>query len=214
MIEVYYAPPSIYGRKVLAVLLEKDLDFEIKPLSFKTQDYLQPEYLKLNPNGEVPTIVDEDRVIYESTTIGEYLDEEYPEPPLMPAGPYERAQVRMIEDFCDLHLYRSLVKCIIKKLRTQEEITEQEKAAVAGNFKRIETYLGKKNFLVGEFSLADCAFMAAIPTAEELGFEVALQTPALKSYVARLKARPSFKGALMISSESIQDRIAKTEAVK
>ena len=188
MIEVYYAPPSIYGRKVLAVLLEKDLDFEIKPLSFKTQDYLQPEYLKLNPNGEVPTIVDEDRVIYESTAIGEYLDEEYPEPPLMPAGPYERAQ---------------------------EENTEQEKTAVANAFKRIETYLGKKNFLAGEFSLADCAFMAAIPTAEGLGFEAVLQTsPAFKSYIARLKSRPSFKGALMDSSESMQARIVKSEAVK
>ncbi len=59
MIEVYYAPPSLYARKVLAVLEEKNLDYEIKPMSFKTKEYLQEPYLKLNPNGEVPTIVDD-----------------------------------------------------------------------------------------------------------------------------------------------------------
>ena len=210
MIEVYYAPPSIYGRKVLTVLLEKELDFQIKPLSFQAQDYLLPEYLKLNPNREVPTLVDDDRVIYESTAIGEYLDEEYPEPPLMPADSFARAQVRMIDDFCDLHLYRSLIKCIIKKLRAKEEFTEQEKAAVVSDFKRIETYLGKKDFLAGQFSLADCAFMPAIPTAEGLGFEAVLQTsPAFKAYIERLRKRPSFKGSTMVSTESIQDLLIK-----
>lgn len=210
MIEVYYAPPSIYGRKVLTVLLEKDLDFQIKPLSFQTQDYLQPEYLKLNPNGEIPTLVDDDRVIYESTAIAEYLDEEYPEPPLMPADSYERAKVRIIDDFCDLHLYRSLIKCIVKKLR-KEEISEQEKAAVAADFKRIESYLGKKDFLAGNFSLADCAFMPAIPTAEVLGFEALLQTaPAFKAYIERLRSRASFRGALLLSAENVQDFVAAT----
>ena len=78
MIRVYYAPPSIYGRKVLAVLEEKGLDYEIERMSFSTQDHLKPEYLVLNPNGEIPTLVDDNFVVYESTAIIEYLNDEYP----------------------------------------------------------------------------------------------------------------------------------------
>src|SRR6185503_1815333 len=69
VISLYYAPPSIYGRKVLAVLEEKGLDYQIKPLSFAERDMDKPDYLRLNPNGEVPTLVDENFVVYESTTI-------------------------------------------------------------------------------------------------------------------------------------------------
>ena len=73
MIEVYYAPPSLYGRKVLAVLMEKNLDYTIKAMSFMAGDHKKPEYLKLNPNGQIPTLVDEGVVIYESTAIAEYF---------------------------------------------------------------------------------------------------------------------------------------------
>src|SRR5436189_1104237 len=104
--ELYYAAPSIYGRKVLAVLEEKGLDYTIKKMTFAAEDHKKEDYLKLNPNGEIPTLVDDEAVIYESTAIMEYLNEEYPEPPLMPEDSYSRAKVRMIDDFCDLHLYR------------------------------------------------------------------------------------------------------------
>ncbi len=84
MLELYYAPPSIYGRKALAVLDEKGLDYKIKKMSFTTQDHLKPEYLAINPNGEIPALSDDGLIVYESTAIIEYLNDEYPEPPLLP----------------------------------------------------------------------------------------------------------------------------------
>ena len=206
MIEVYYAPPSIYGRKVLVVLMEKNLDFRIRPLSFSAGDLCKDFYLRLNPNAEVPTLIDEGKILYESTAIVEYLNEAYPQPPLMPDDPFKRAQIRMIDDFCDLHLFRSIIKCIIKIFRTHEEITEQEKEAIRSECQRIESYLGNQEFLVGDFSLADCAFMPALPAIELIGLGPFLQnSPSLAAYADRLKTRSSFKAAMMISPESIRD---------
>ena len=50
-------------------------------------DRLKDAYLKINPNGKIPALIDNSRIIYESTTIAEYLDEQYPKLPLMPALP-------------------------------------------------------------------------------------------------------------------------------
>ena len=198
MIEVYYAPPSTYGRKVLAVLKEKDLDFEIKPMSFATKDHLKEDYLKLNPNGEIPTLIDDGQVIYESTAIIEYLDEEYPEPPLMPKDSYERARVRMIEDFIDLHLYRAVVKCYIKLAVDKTSLTDEDKTRVRGGLHRIETYLGDQQWLVGSFSLADCAFMPVVSSLVALQlFDP--QSKTLTAYAERLKKRPGYAGANMLS---------------
>jgi glutathione S-transferase len=211
MIEVYYAPPSIYGRKVLVVLMEKNLAFRIKQLSFSAGDLRKDYYLKLNPNAEIPTLIDEGKIIYESTAIVEYLNEAYPQPPLMPDEPFIRAQIRMIDDFCDLHLYRSIIKCIIKIHKANEEITEQEKEAIRSDCRRIENYLGDKEFLVGDFSLADCAFMPALPAIEFIGLGPFLQSsPSLATYANRLKSRSSFKAAMLISAESIRDFVTNS----
>src|SRR5690606_24589779 len=58
-------------------------------------DQKQPWYLKLNPNGLVPTLVHGDKVVYESNVINEYLERVRPEPSLVPSDPYEQAQMRM-----------------------------------------------------------------------------------------------------------------------
>jgi glutathione S-transferase len=198
MIKLYYAPPSIYGRKVLAVLHEKDLDYTIIPMSFTEKEYKKPEYLKLNPNGEVPTLVDEDDVVvYESTAMIEYLNDEYPEPPLLPEDSGERAKSRMVDLFCNNHLYRSIIKCVIKIVFKNEEVSEEEKAALAKDIQRLEQYLGSNHFIAGKtFTLADCTVMAAIATIEKLGFGEMLNTStALKNYVVRMKAREGYKGA-------------------
>lgn len=92
---LYDAANSPCGRRVRMCLLEKGLDFEIRWLNLGLMDQKQPWYLKLNPNGLVPTLVHGERVIYESNVINEYLEALQPEPRLVPEDPYERAQMRM-----------------------------------------------------------------------------------------------------------------------
>lgn len=203
MIQVYYAAPSIYGRKVLAVLDEKELDYEIKKMSFSTQDHLKEDYLKVNPNGEIPALVDDGFTVYESTAIVEYLNDEYPEPPLMPEDSEGRARVRMIDDYCDLHLYPEIVRCLLKKVLKKEELNEDDVKALAEKTKRLDTFLAGKTWIAGDFSLADCAVMAAFASLEGFGvLDECLTSQTLKSYAGRLKTRKGYKGANLMSLET------------
>lgn len=203
MIQLYYAAPSIYGRKVLAVLDEKGLDYEIKKMSFASQDHLKPEYLALNPNGEIPTLLDGDFAVYESTAIIEYLNDEYPEPPLLPEDSEGRARVRMAEDYCDLHLYPEVIRCFIKKVLKNEELTAEDTDAVTERLQRLETLLAGKTWLAGDFSLADCAAMPAFASLEALGvLDACVKSSSLKAYVSKLKQRPGYKGASLMSLEA------------
>jgi glutathione S-transferase len=95
MLKLYNAPHSTCSQKVRICLAEKDLSFEDIRLDLgKGKDQLKPEYLKLNPNGVVPTLVDGDDVIIDSSVICEYLDERYPAPRLTPADVAQRAKMR------------------------------------------------------------------------------------------------------------------------
>lgn len=200
MIEVHYAPPSLYGRKVLAVLEEKGLDYEIKAMSFAAGDHTKPEYTKLNPNGEIPTIIDDGMVIYESTAIIEYLNDEYPEPPLLPEDSFGRARVRMVEDYCDLHFYRALYGCLLKGKIQGKPLEDSDKAPVAVALKRLEEYLGKSNYIAGDqVSLADFAALTGLVSLEPLGVGDLLTSASLKKYLERMKKHAGYKGASMFT---------------
>jgi glutathione S-transferase len=95
MLKLYNAPHSTCSQKVRICLHEKGLAFEDIRLDLgKGKDQLKPEYLKLNPNGVVPTLVDDGHVIIDSSVICEYLDEKYPTPKLTPSDVVERAKMR------------------------------------------------------------------------------------------------------------------------
>lgn len=92
---LYHGRTSVCAIKARLVLEEKALAWESELLDLQRGDQHKPEYLKLNPNAVVPTLVHDGRVLIESTLIIEYLDEAFGEPPLMPPDPYRRAQTRL-----------------------------------------------------------------------------------------------------------------------
>jgi glutathione S-transferase len=95
MIELYHNDMSVCAQKVRFALAEKKLPWERRHLNLRAGDQQKPEYLKLNPNAVVPTLVDDGTVIIESTVICEYLDDAYPEPRLKPADAVGRARMRL-----------------------------------------------------------------------------------------------------------------------
>ena len=76
------------------VLAEKRLDWESKHIDLMRFENLEPTYLKVNPNGLVPTLIDNSSTIFESSIINEYLDDKYLHTPLRPEDPVERANMR------------------------------------------------------------------------------------------------------------------------
>ena len=95
MLKLYKSGNSICTQKVMITLREKGLEPEMHNINLFANEQYDPAYLKINPKGVVPTLVDEGRIIVESTLICEYLDEAYPEPRLMPADPWLKAQMRL-----------------------------------------------------------------------------------------------------------------------
>ncbi len=94
MIELYNRLTSTCSQKVRMCLAEKHLDYDDIWIDGNKKENLSPEYLKLNPNGVVPTMVHDGKVIIDSSVICEYLDEVFPHPSLSPNDPVERAQMR------------------------------------------------------------------------------------------------------------------------
>jgi glutathione S-transferase len=95
MIELYHNEMSVCAQKVRFALAEKKVKWEGHHLNLRAGDQQTPEYLKLNPNAVVPTLVDNNTVIIESTVINEYLDDAYPEPRLRPSDSVARARMRL-----------------------------------------------------------------------------------------------------------------------
>jgi len=95
MLKLYKAGNSICTQKVFITLREKKLVCdEINIDLFKNEQY-GSAYLTINPKGVVPTLVHDDKIVTESTLICEYLDEVFPQQPLMPASAYDRARARL-----------------------------------------------------------------------------------------------------------------------
>ena len=94
MLELYNFPPSTCSLKVRICLAEKNLDWLDHRMESRNGDHLKPEYLKLNPNGVVPSVIHDGNVIIDSSVIMEYLDEVFPHVRLSPEPPLGRAHMR------------------------------------------------------------------------------------------------------------------------
>src|SRR5262245_59198187 len=125
---LYDHPDSPCARRVRITLIEKGLGWETQIIDLSRLEQRSPEYLRLNPNGFVPTLAHGERVIYESSVITEYLDDAFPERRLYPLDPWELAQVKMwqaaelamAKDYRPL-MYQRLMGPMVRLTRTLDE---------------------------------------------------------------------------------------------
>ena len=99
--KLYNAPQSTCSQRVRFVLNAKKLPFDEVKLNLLEGDQLKPDYLKLNPNGVVPTLDHDGAIVTDSTVITEYLDEVVPENSFTPENPVTRARMRALMHFMD-----------------------------------------------------------------------------------------------------------------
>lgn len=95
MLELYHHGTSVCAAKVRLALGEKRLAWQSHYVDILKNEQFAPDYLKLNPKHVVPTLVHDGRIVRESTLIGEYLDEVFPDSPLKPDDPYDRVTMRL-----------------------------------------------------------------------------------------------------------------------
>ena len=95
MLELYHHGTSVCAAKPRILLAEKGLAWTSHYVDIITGEQFAPDYLKLNPKAVVPTLVHDGKVITESTLIGEYIDEVFPDPPMKPDNALDRYRMRM-----------------------------------------------------------------------------------------------------------------------
>jgi glutathione S-transferase len=100
-IELYNAGISTCSQRVRFVLAYKELGYTDTRIRLEQGEHLTPEYLAVNPNGLVPTLVHDGKAILDSSVINEYLEEVFPDISLIPKPPYERAQMRSWIQYID-----------------------------------------------------------------------------------------------------------------
>jgi glutathione S-transferase len=108
MLILYHAGLTQASVKVRLALNEKGLSYDSHYLSVPEQDHLTPDYLAINPDGQVPTLIHDDEVITETTVINEYLDDAFPQPALRPEKAVERARMRRWSQIVDEHLFPAM----------------------------------------------------------------------------------------------------------
>lgn len=106
MLELYHSVNSVCAQKVRIVLAEKGLEYRDRLMTLRG-DQFAPEYMQLNPNGVVPTLIHDGRAVIESSVILYYLDEAFPAPPLMPRDPHQRAATRVFNKMIDEYVHNS-----------------------------------------------------------------------------------------------------------
>ena len=195
--KLYDYPQCPFSQKVRIVLAEKDLSYEKINVDLTKREQLRPEFVKLNPFHKVPVLIDEDIVIYDSTVINEYLDDEYPHPQLMPSESFRRARVRMLEDYAD-NAFILPVGVLMGEVRKPEaerdaERVRRSREEVERTLAYLNAQLGEQAYLGGDFSIADAAFAPRMMVLNAVGIELRSEWQSLAAWIERLAARPSVR---------------------
>lgn len=201
---LYHLPLDPDSRKIRIMLREKRLDFELKTEKVWER---REAFLSMNPAGEVPVLADEDgSVIAGAPVIAEYLEDAYPQPPLVGKGPIDRAEVRRLAwwfdgKFCREVSVNLLDEKIMKRFLGQRQPNSSAIRAGHANIGYHLQYIAwlcdRRTWLAGEeFSLADVAAAAHISALDYLGDVPWPDHPGAKDWYARVKSRPSFRPLL------------------
>jgi len=198
MIRIIGSYVSPYVRKVLACLNLKGLAYEIDPI---TPFFGNDEYERKSPLRRIPVLVDGDFSICDSSVICAYLDEAYPERPLLPADAKDRAKARWLEEYADTRLgdlliwglfYQKVVRPLVWGEPTDEErVRETLAEGLPQALDYLEGELPASGFRFGEIGLADIAIASFFRNGAYAGFEPdSTRWPVAAGFIERTLAHP------------------------
>ncbi|MBK6739649.1 MAG: glutathione S-transferase family protein [Haliea sp.] len=197
MMRLHGASGSPFVRKVQVALALKGLPYEqIQQLPF-TRD---AEYRKINPLGKIPTLQDGDLTICDSTVICEYLEEAYPQAPLYPANPADRARARWLEELggsrvaelaAGIFFQRFMRPMVLKQEPDEELVAKIIDRQLPPLLDYLEAEVPAQGFIFGAFMMADMSLMSPFVNAAYAGYAVDAQRwPIFTDFIARVKAHP------------------------
>ncbi|MGH8672968.1 MAG: glutathione S-transferase family protein [Burkholderiales bacterium] len=204
---------SNYHNKARLALLEKGVPFEEDPNCFPSQ---KDEWVGRSPMGKVPILETGGATISESEVICEYLEDAFPQKPLLPKDAVARAQVRELVTHMELHMElvaRRLYGAVFFGGKASDETREQVQKDLAKGVRTLQRLAKFNPYIAGaELTLADCAAFVHLPivslaTKLAYGSDALEGIAALKPYLKMLGERPAF-------ARVNEDRKAAQEAAK
>jgi glutathione S-transferase len=191
---------SNYHNKIRLALLEKGVPFEEDASCKPSQN---DAFVARSPMGKVPFLeLDGGRRLAESEVIGEYLEEAYPQKPLLPKDPFERAKVREVLKVLELHVElvaRRLYGDVFFKRPATEEMKTSVAKDLAKGVRALKQLVRFDPYIAGrELTLADCAAFTHLPLVSLVGKHAFQrdfldEIPQVKPYLKMLGERPAFK---------------------
>lgn len=196
-IRMYLHPLSSYCHKAETAFYEKGIAFE--PRMLDGSEPVASEFAALWPIGRFPVVEHDGRLIFEATAIIDYLDARFPETVrLIPADPLAAVEVRMWDRFFDNYINYPQQRFVYGAIgREAWSGAEQARwsAALDSAYAWLDRHLTGREWVAGDFSLADCAAAPALLYADWT-YAIPAHLAALHAYRARLLARPSYARAL------------------
>lgn len=186
---------SNYYNKVKLALLEKGVPFQ-EELNWATKDEAT---LSASPLGKVPFIRCEEGALSESQVIMEYLEDLHPEPPLLPRDAFQRAKVRELVQFLELHVElvarHGYPQAFFGKTLPEETVA-QVRRELERNVAAFSRLVRFSPYIAGDtFTMADCAAIVSLPlvsaTSKTLWSEDVLGSLPVRDYLKRMGERPS-----------------------
>jgi glutathione S-transferase len=197
---LYHDVPSSNSDRVKIALAEKGLAWDGVTVSLAKKDQKRPEHLRRNPYGKIPVIDDDGKILFESCIINEYLDEKYPNPPLMPKDPFLRGRGRILVDYALNYLHEPYWTLRGEMLKKESErnaaVTDEKRRTLRKLLEYLEEALGDKPCFLGDFSLTDIAVIPRFVRMEAYGAMPAPTLPKLSQWLQRMKQRTSVQAIL------------------
>jgi glutathione S-transferase len=192
---------SPYVRKVLVCMELKGLDYEVDPI---TPFFGNDEFRRMSPLCRIPVLIDDGLELTDSSVIAEYLEEQYPEPALLPKEPRGRARARWLEEFADTRLgdvfiwglfYPKMVHPRVWGEPVDQERIDQTLATeLPATLDYLERELPDSGFLFGDIGLADIAIASFFRNGSYAGFVPdAERWPKVARFVELVLLHPAFQ---------------------
>lgn len=196
---LYVGTRDPYSHRTRIVLFEKDVECQIVEVDINKKPR---ELADLNPYNQVPTMVDRDLVLYESSIINEYLDERLPHPPLMPVDPVSRAKARLLLLRFDRDWYS-----LLPELEGDKKSTQRARNIIRDGLAVISPLFKDQQYILGEeFGLVDCALAPILWRLDHYGIQLPRQAKPILDYAERVFARKAFKLSLTEAERDMRSK--------
>lgn len=212
---------SPYVRKVLVCLELKGIPYRIDPIApFVGNE----EFSRVSPLRRIPVLIDGELVLNDSSVICEYLQDRFPEIPLYPADPVQRARARWLEEYADSQLgdvivwrmfFQKGIRRFLFNEGTDEDVVRkarEEELPVALDY--LEAQLPEQGWIFGEVSIADISLAAFFRNAAFVRYQVdAVRWPRMATFLERAWALPAFRTLATYEDAMLRTPLPEQRAV-